>query len=265
MDITILNELYRVAFRRKLYETLDELQADLDEWMREYNEDPVYLSLVPEPVFAARRTTIDFDEQAGEMLVLANRGKRIVLGVPKERLHHFLEQTMLRSQTTRDSDLSVDQLKTLVARYQEIIFGESRQTVPDDAEEQLRMAIAAVFDSWMTRRAIDYRRLNRLPDDVGTAVNVQSMVFGNVSANSGTGVAFTRDPSTGEPTFFGEFLDNAQGEDVVAGRMSLKLPKIKVWAKKRQRRLTLVCSRRMVLIIVTGKLTAAGVRLRVVE
>ncbi|MDX1414653.1 MAG: pyruvate, phosphate dikinase [Candidatus Promineifilaceae bacterium] len=141
----------------------------------------------------------------------------IVLGVPKERLHHVLEQAMQRTQSGRDSDLSVEQLQTVVTRYQEIIFGESRQNVPDDAEEQLRMAIAAVFDSWMTRRAVDYRRINRLPDDVGTAVNVQAMVFGNVSANSGTGVAFTRHPSTGEPTFFGEFLDNAQGEDVVAG------------------------------------------------
>ncbi len=141
----------------------------------------------------------------------------IVLGVPKERLHHVLERALQRTINGRDSDLSVDQLETLVTRYQEIIFGESRQFVPDDAEEQLRMAIAAVFDSWMTRRAVDYRRLNRLPDDVGTAVNVQAMVFGNVNANSGTGVAFTRHPSTGEPTFFGEFLDNAQGEDVVAG------------------------------------------------
>lgn len=141
----------------------------------------------------------------------------IVLGVPKERLFHVLEQTMQRCQVERDSDLSAGQLQTLVARYQEIIFGETRQAVPDDAEEQLRMAIAAVFDSWMTRRAIDYRRINRLPDDVGTAVNVQAMVFGNINKDSGTGVAFTRHPSTGDPVLFGEFLDNAQGEDVVAG------------------------------------------------
>jgi pyruvate,orthophosphate dikinase len=141
----------------------------------------------------------------------------IVLGVPKERLHHVLDQTMQRAGKKRDSDLSVDQLQALVARYQEIIFGESRQSVPDDAQEQLRMAIAAVFDSWMNRRAIDYRRVNRLPDDAGTAVNVQAMVFGNASEDSGTGVAFTRHPSSGDPALFGEFLNNAQGEDIVAG------------------------------------------------
>jgi pyruvate, orthophosphate dikinase len=141
----------------------------------------------------------------------------IVLGVPKERLQHVLEQTMQRGQVECDSDLPVDQLHALVARYQEIILGETRQTVPDDPEEQLRMAIAAVFDSWMTRRAIDYRRINRLPEDGGTAVNVQAMVLGNINNNSGTGVAFTRHPSTGDSVLFGEFLDNAQGEDVVAG------------------------------------------------
>ncbi|MCA9951600.1 MAG: pyruvate, phosphate dikinase, partial [Anaerolineales bacterium] len=141
----------------------------------------------------------------------------IVLGCPKERLHHVLAQTMQRTGVARDSDLSVEDLQALVARYQEIIFGETRQAVPDDAEEQLRMAIAAVFDSWMTRRAVDYRRINRMPDDVGTAVNVQAMVFGNASDDSGTGVAFTRHPSTGEPVIFGEFLNNAQGEDIVAG------------------------------------------------
>src|SRR5206468_9988624 len=83
--------------------------------------------------------------------------------------------------------------------------------------EQLRVAIAAVFNSWMGRRAIDYRRVNRIPDSLGTAVNVQAMVFGNMGENSGTGVAFTRNPSTGEKKLYGEYLLNAQGEDVVAG------------------------------------------------
>jgi pyruvate,orthophosphate dikinase len=141
----------------------------------------------------------------------------IVLGVPKERMHRAMDRMMERAKVRRDSELSVEQLRELVERYQEIIFGESRQTVPDDPEEQLRMAIAAVFDSWMNRRAIDYRRVNRIPDDAGTAVNVQAMVFGNINENSGTGVAFTRNPSTGERLLFGEFLANAQGEDIVAG------------------------------------------------
>jgi pyruvate,orthophosphate dikinase len=141
----------------------------------------------------------------------------IVLDVPKGKLHQALEQTMARANVDREADLSVAQLRALVERYQEIIFGESRQTVPDDPEEQLRMAIAAVFDSWMNKRAIDYRRVNRIPDALGTAVNVQAMVFGNASEESGTGVAFTRHPSTGEALLFGEFLNNAQGEDIVAG------------------------------------------------
>lgn len=141
----------------------------------------------------------------------------IVLGVPKDKLHHALERAMSRANITREADFQVAQLQELVARCQEIIFGESRQVVPDDPEEQLRMAIAAVFDSWMNRRAIDYRRVNRIPDDISTAVNVQAMVFGNANEQSGTGVAFTRNPSTGEHALFGEFLANAQGEDIVAG------------------------------------------------
>lgn len=141
----------------------------------------------------------------------------IVLGVPKDKLHHALERAMARAKITREADFTVAQLQELVARSQEIIFGESRQTVPDDPEEQLRMAIAAVFDSWMNRRAVDYRRVNRISDNINTAVNVQAMVFGNVNEQSGTGVAFTRNPSTGERELFGEFLSNAQGEDIVAG------------------------------------------------
>lgn len=141
----------------------------------------------------------------------------IVLGVPKERLHHTLERALAQAGVSREADLSLSQLQVLIERYQEIIFGESRQTVPEDPEEQLRMAIAAVFDSWMNRRAIDYRRINRMPEDIGTAVNVQAMVFGNASEDSGTGVAFTRNPSTGQPHLYGEYLNNAQGEDIVAG------------------------------------------------
>ena len=134
----------------------------------------------------------------------------IVLGVPKDKLDRA-------SGNEPVVDLDLAALKTLVERLKEIIFGEVRQEVPDDPEEQLRLAIAAVFDSWMNRRAVDYRRLNRIPDEKSTAVNVQAMVFGNAGKDSGTGVAFTRDPSTGEPGLYGEFLLNAQGEDVVAG------------------------------------------------
>jgi len=141
----------------------------------------------------------------------------IVLGVPAENLDKALTMAVKHAGVVRDADLNVDQLQALVNRYQEIIFGEARQIVPADPEEQLRMTIAAVFDSWMNRRAIDYRRLNGIANDIGTAVSIQAMVFGNSGEDSGTGVAFTRHPSTGEPTLFGEYLTNAQGEDVVAG------------------------------------------------
>jgi pyruvate,orthophosphate dikinase len=141
----------------------------------------------------------------------------IVLDVPKEKLDRAMEAVKARAGAGRDADLAVADLRAIVDRYREIIFGETRQAVPDDPEEQLRMAIAAVFDSWTNRRAIDYRRVNRIDDRMGTAVNVQAMVFGNAGEDSGTGVAFTRNPNNGEPALFGEYLTNAQGEDVVAG------------------------------------------------
>jgi pyruvate,orthophosphate dikinase len=141
----------------------------------------------------------------------------IVLDVPREKLDRVMDIIKQRYGVKQDSDLGVDALKVAVERLKEIIFGETRQEVPEDPEEQLRLAIAAVFDSWMNRRAIDYRRLNRISEDIGTAVNVQAMVFGNAGDDSGTGVAFTRNPNTGDPVLFGEFLINAQGEDVVAG------------------------------------------------
>jgi pyruvate, orthophosphate dikinase len=141
----------------------------------------------------------------------------IVLGAPKEKLDRAMEQLKAQFNTKRDADLPVMAWRLLVDRFKEIIFGETRQEVPEDPEEQLQLAIAAVFDSWMNRRAVDYRRLNRIGDDLGTAVTVQAMVFGNAGNDSGTGVAFTRNPNTGEPVLFGEYLINAQGEDVVAG------------------------------------------------
>ncbi|MCC6187732.1 MAG: pyruvate, phosphate dikinase [Anaerolineales bacterium] len=147
----------------------------------------------------------------------------IVLGVPGEKLARALEAVTGRANggrgngAHREAGLGVPALRGVVDRFKGIIFGEARQAVPEDPEEQLRLAIAAVFDSWMNRRAVDYRRLNRIPDSIGTAVSVQVMVFGNAGEDSGTGVAFTRNPNTGCPELFGEYLTNAQGEDVVAG------------------------------------------------
>ena len=141
----------------------------------------------------------------------------IVLGVSKEKFDLVERDTMARFKVANLASLNISGLKYLVEHYKEMIYGEVRHEVPEDPEEQLRMAIAAVFDSWMNKRAVDYRRLNRISDDLGTAVSVQAMVFGNAGDDSGTGVAFTRHPNTGEPVLFGEYLVNAQGEDVVAG------------------------------------------------
>ncbi|HKS31923.1 MAG TPA: PEP/pyruvate-binding domain-containing protein, partial [Chthoniobacterales bacterium] len=116
-----------------------------------------------------------------------------------------------------DTKLSVADMKELVARFKELVKERTGKQFPNDPWEQLYGSIGAVFGSWMNDRAIVYRRKYNIPQEWGTAVNVQAMVFGNTGANSGSGVAFTRDPATGEKVFYGEFLINAQGEDVVAG------------------------------------------------
>lgn len=144
----------------------------------------------------------------------------IVLGVPREKLARAKATAGLSNGHGQNGTPQLDevaQLQRTVSRLKEIIRGEVRQEVPEDPYDQLRVAIAAVFDSWMNRRSVDYRRVNRIADDLGTAVNVQAMVFGNAGSASGTGVAFTRNPNTGQPVLFGEYLTNAQGEDVVAG------------------------------------------------
>ena len=142
---------------------------------------------------------------------------KIVLDVPgdlfEEALHDLLEERKL----TNDTDLDKDALIGLVATFKDIVAKEAGIAFPDDPKEQLRHAVEAVFKSWNGRRARDYRRMEKIPDDLGTAVNVQTMVFGNKGEDSGTGVAFTRNPSTGESAPYGDFLTNAQGEDVVAG------------------------------------------------
>jgi len=142
----------------------------------------------------------------------------IVMGVEASKFERVLERVKHRAGSKSDTDLSAANLEEVIDAYKRIIFAERHgENFPQDPHDQLRMAIAAVFDSWMGRRAVDYRRIHRIADDLGTAVNVQAMVFGNLGWSSGTGVAFTRNPATGERTFYGEYLLNAQGEDVVAG------------------------------------------------
>ncbi|MEW5878072.1 MAG: pyruvate, phosphate dikinase [Acidobacteriota bacterium] len=128
-----------------------------------------------------------------------------------------LEEVKHKKGVRYDTELTAEDLKELVVRFKEVVLQRTGKSFPESPEEQLWGAIAAVFNSWNNERAIAYRKLNNIPDDWGTAVNVQAMVYGNMGEDSGTGVAFTRDPATGENVFYGEFLVNAQGEDVVAG------------------------------------------------
>ncbi len=141
----------------------------------------------------------------------------IVLKVPGHLFEGAIEDMKHDRGVEADTDLTADDLQELTGRFREIVAREAGTEVPEDPYEQLELAIAAVFDSWLGERAVAYRREYGIPDDLGTAVTVQRMVFGNMGETSATGVAFTRNPATGEQGLFGEFLVNAQGEDVVAG------------------------------------------------
>ena len=141
----------------------------------------------------------------------------VVLGVKHELFESQLDLLKHARRVKLDTELGADDLASLVAKYKQVVREHTGEPFPDDPFEQLHGAISAVFLSWNTPRAETYRRLNNIPSEWGTAVNVQAMVYGNLGDDSATGVAFTRDPSTGERRFFGEFLPRAQGEDVVAG------------------------------------------------
>jgi len=141
----------------------------------------------------------------------------VVMEVEKAKFEKILDEVKEKSGAKSDADLTAENLKEVVKRYKELFKQEKGFDFPQDPKVQLMEAVKAVFRSWDNPRAIVYRRLNDIPSDWGTAVNVQEMVFGNMGNDSGTGVAFTRNPSTGEKKLYGEFLMNAQGEDVVAG------------------------------------------------
>jgi pyruvate,orthophosphate dikinase len=143
---------------------------------------------------------------------------RIVMDVKAERFDARLDAAKERhGHAAKDTDLTVEDLKGLVAEFRDIVKADTGRDFPSDPAEQLDLAIKAVFASWFGKRANDYRNSQKIPHDLGTAVNVVTMVFGNMGDDSGTGVAFTRDPNTGEKQLYGEYLTNAQGEDVVAG------------------------------------------------
>ncbi len=151
-----------------------------------------------------------------------------VMGVDRQLFEKALEEKKASRKARLDTDLTVEDLRDLVRKFQRIFEKETGKGFPKDPLQQLRLAISAVFDSWFGDRAVTYRKLNQISHDLGTACNVQAMVFGNMGENSGTGVGFTRDPSTGQRKFFAEYLTNAQGEDVVAGiRTPLHIDELK--------------------------------------
>lgn len=141
----------------------------------------------------------------------------VVFQIPSYRFEQALTDLKAQKNYTLDTELSAEDLRDLIATYKALYVSASGRDFPQDPFDQLRLSITAVFDSWKNPRAAIYRRLHHIDNQLGTAVNIQSMVFGNTGDTSGTGIAFTRNPSTGENIFFGEYLLNAQGEDVVAG------------------------------------------------
>jgi pyruvate, orthophosphate dikinase len=152
----------------------------------------------------------------------------VVFEVSRRPFEQILDEHKQRCRIEREIDLPVEEMQAIVRQFKTLVGEESGREFPDEPLDQLWGAIAAVFESWNTRRAIDYRKLHDIPDSMGTAVNVVAMVFGNLGEDSGTGVAFSRDPSTGEPRLYGEYLLNAQGEDVVSGsRTPMPIGKLK--------------------------------------
>jgi pyruvate,orthophosphate dikinase len=141
----------------------------------------------------------------------------VVMEIPKDKFEHVFDGQKKKMKIKLDTELTAEDLKAVIADYKKVVRKEAGKDFPQDPQVQLNMSIEAVFRSWYNPRAQTYRRMNKISDDLGTAVNVQTMVFGNMGDNSGTGVGFTRNPATGAKEFYGEFLMNAQGEDVVAG------------------------------------------------
>ena len=142
---------------------------------------------------------------------------QVVLGIEHHHFEELIENHKIEIGAVLDTELGAEDWRTLAASFKDVVLAETGKPFPQDAHEQLWGAIAAVFGSWNNTRAVTYRRLHNIPAEWGTAVNVQAMVFGNMGEDCATGVAFTRNPSTGANEFYGEYLVNAQGEDVVAG------------------------------------------------
>jgi pyruvate, orthophosphate dikinase len=156
----------------------------------------------------------------------------VALGIDMGRFDEAFDERKHKAKVKLDTELTADDLKAIVAEYKKIVQKETKKPFPQDAVQQLEMSRDAVFRSWWNPKAIYYRKMEKIPDEIGTAANVQAMVFGNMGDDCCTGVGFTRDPGNGEKTFYGEFLVNAQGEDVVAGiRTPSPISELKKWNK----------------------------------
>jgi pyruvate,orthophosphate dikinase len=154
----------------------------------------------------------------------------VALSIPKEHFDEAFDARKHKVKAKLDTDLNADDLKAIIADYKKIVKRDTKQDFPQDALEQLKLARNAVFNSWWNPKANYYRKMEKIPDNIGTAANVQAMVFGNMGEDCCTGVGFTRDPGSGEKVFYGEFLVNAQGEDVVAGiRTPSPISELKNW------------------------------------
>ena len=141
----------------------------------------------------------------------------VALDIEMEQFDHIFDARKHKAKAKLDTDLTAEDLKAIIDDYKKLVQKDTGKPFPQDTQDQLAMSRDAVFRSWWNPKAAYYRKMEKIPDDIGTAANVQAMVFGNLGDTSATGVGFTRDPATGEKIFYGEFLVNAQGEDVVAG------------------------------------------------
>ncbi len=247
---TITTEACRAYFREGrlpggLEEEVREAVATLERWSgKRFGGDPPLLvsvrsgAPVSMPGMMDTILNLGLSDRTVEALARATENPRfawdayrrflemfgdVVLGIPRRDFEALLEEAKVREGVEVDAALSVEALQKLVTAYKEV-YTRHGKAFPQDPWEQLWAAIRAVFDSWHNPRAITYRKLHGIPEDLGTAVNVVTMVFGNMGEDSGTGVAFTRNPATGERELYAEYLPNAQGEDVVAGiRTPLKI------------------------------------------
>ncbi|HXJ42822.1 MAG TPA: PEP/pyruvate-binding domain-containing protein, partial [Bryobacteraceae bacterium] len=141
----------------------------------------------------------------------------VALEIEMEKFDHIFDTRKEKAKVKSDTDLTAADLKAIIVDYKKLVLKETKKAFPQDPREQLTLSVGAVFGSWWNPKACYYRQMEKIPDNIGTAANVQAMVFGNLGDTSATGVGFTRDPGSGEKVFYGEFLFNAQGEDVVAG------------------------------------------------